>query len=243
MPNRKVICALDTSDLDDAVRTVRRLSPYVGAFKVGHALTLPNGLECLERLREAGATRIFLDLKFHDTPNSVARAVCQAAVYGVWMITLHIAGGPAMMVAAVEEARCCGEEARPLLVGVSVLTSLDEHTLNHDLGVPRTVEEHVVSLSKLAMDNDLDGVVSSAQEVRALRSALGGKAIIVTPGIRLPDAPHMDANQKRTGDAETVLADGANYLVLGRTLTNSDDPVRTLEKMGLPHVQGIGVWI
>ncbi len=163
MVNRKVICALDTPDLPEALCIVRRLSPYVGAFKIGHALTLPHGLDCMAELRDAGAERIFLDLKFHDTPNSVARAVCQAAGHGVWMLTLHIAGGPAMLHAAVEEANCNSDDRRPLLVGVSVLTSLDQRTITDDLGVSRTIEEHAVSLSRVAIAHDLDGVVCSSR--------------------------------------------------------------------------------
>ena len=124
--NRQVICALDTPHLDEAITTVSKLKSYVGAFKIGHALTLSHGLDVLEYLRDAGAGRIFLDLKFHDIPNSVALAVAEASKRGVWMMTLHISGGPAMMTAAVEEARSAGEDKRPLLVGVSVLTSLDE---------------------------------------------------------------------------------------------------------------------
>src|SRR5688572_29909245 len=126
---RKVICALDTSNLDEARSLVRRLAPHVGAFKIGHALTLPHGLEVIKRLQDEGANRIFLDLKFHDIPNSVALAVCEAAKANVWMLTLHISGGPAMLNAAVEEAQSCGEETAPMLVGVSVLTSLDQHVL------------------------------------------------------------------------------------------------------------------
>src|SRR5690606_25305157 len=104
---------------------VRRLAPRISRFKVGHALTLPHGLDVIAQLQDAGASKVFLDLKFHDIPNSVALAVREAARHRVWMMTLHIAGGPAMMTAAVEEARSFGEEQAPNLVGVSVLTSLD----------------------------------------------------------------------------------------------------------------------
>ncbi len=127
--NRKIICALDTGNLEEAISITRKLSPYVGAFKIGHALTLPHGLEVVQRLHDEGAERIFLDLKFHDIPNSVALAVREAAKAGVWMLTLHISGGPAMMTAAVEEAKYYGETAAPLLMGVAVLTSLDQHML------------------------------------------------------------------------------------------------------------------
>ena len=226
---RKIICALDTSDLDEAFRTVRQLKGHVRAFKIGHALTLNHGLSVIDRLRDVGADRIFLDLKFHDIPNSVGLAVREAARHGAWMVTVHVAGGPAMMSAAAEEARAFSDEDRPCIVGVTVLTSLDQHTLTDHLGVSRTVEEHMVYLSKLAVDCDLDGVVCSAHEIRALRLAVGPRGLIVTPGIRLSHGDVHD--QKRVGDAATALADGADYLVVGRALTGSPDPIATLERM------------
>ena len=226
---RKIICALDTHDIEEATRVVKRLAPHVGAFKIGHGLTLPYGLDVLDRLRDAGASRIFLDLKFHDIPNSVAIAVGEAARRGVWMMTLHISGGPAMLAASVAEAREWAEGSGPLLVGVSVLTSLDQHTITDHLGINRSIEDHMVYLSKLAMDVDLDGVVCSPQEVKAIRNAIG-HGIIVTPGIRLPDGEVHD--QKRVGDALPTLAAGADYLVIGRALSSSPDPEATLAKFG-----------
>jgi orotidine-5'-phosphate decarboxylase len=226
---RQVICALDTGDLEEALKITRRLSKFVSTFKIGHALTLPHGLEVVDRLKEAGAERIFLDLKFHDIPNSVALAVCEAAKHGVWMMTLHISGGPAMIQAAVEEANQCAVEKRPLLVGVSVLTSLDQHTLNSHLGVQRDLEDHMVALSQMGMNYELDGVVCSPNEVEKIRAAIG-HGIIVTPGIRLPGSDKHD--QVRTGDAASTLKNGANYLVIGRALIQSDDPDATLESFG-----------
>jgi orotidine-5'-phosphate decarboxylase len=229
--NKKVICALDTHDLNEAIETTRRLAPYVGAFKVGHALTLPNGLEVIDRLRDAGADRVFLDLKFHDIPNSVALAVCEAARRGVWMMTLHISGGPAMLTAAVEEAKACLEDKRPLLVGVSVLTSIDQHILTQNLGVTRSLEDQMVALSRMAIDYDLDGVVCSPNEVTAIRSAIGHNGVIVTPGIRLPNADLHD--QKRVGEAKKAIEHGADYLVIGRALIQSPDIEKTFAEMGL----------
>lgn len=227
---RKVICALDTGDLNEAIATTRRLAPFVGAFKIGHALTLPYGLDVIQRLQDVGATRIFLDLKFHDIPNSVALAVREAAKHNVWMMTLHIAGGPAMMTAAVEEARACGEETCPMLVGVSVLTSLDQHVLTDHLGVERSLEQHMVYLSRLAIDCGLDGVVCSTHEIESVREAIGHSGVIVTPGIRLPHAETQD--QRRVGDARDALAKGADYLVIGRALTATGDIEATLEQFG-----------
>lgn len=223
-----VICAIDTSDLDVALAHVRRLSPSIKCFKIGHGLTLAHGLDVIDRIKEAGACRIFLDLKFHDIPNSVAVAVKEATKRGVWMMTVHLAGGPAMLMAAMEEAKSRGEDA-PLVVGVSVLTSIDQEMLNRDLGVPRTIEDHMVSLSQMGMDCGIDGVVCSAHEVTRMRHELGREAVLVTPGIRLGGHDHHD--QKRVGDAKQALEDGANYLVVGRALTAGDDVAQALEQL------------
>src|SRR5579885_3039649 len=228
---RKVICALDTPDLDEAQKIIRKLADKVGAFKIGHSLTLPHGLNVVSKLHDAGASRIFLDLKFHDIPNSVALAVAEAAKRGVWMLTLHISGGPAMMTAAAEEARAYAAENAPLLMGVSVLTSLDEHMLRTDLGVNRSIEEHMVILSKMAIDFGLDGVICSPHEVKAIRDKIGHQALIVTPGIRLPSGEQHD--QKRVASAAQALDNGANYLVIGRALIDSPDPDEILERFGL----------
>lgn len=226
---RKVICALDTGDLDEARSITRKLAPFVGAFKVGHALTLQHGLEVLNSLQDAGANRVFLDLKFHDIPNSVALAVREATKRGVWMMTLHISGGEAMMSAAVEEARAHSEEAGPLLVGVSVLTSLDERALGQ-LGVNRPLPEHAVELSELAIRCGLDGVVCSPHEIAPIRQAIGNRGVIVTPGIRLQQGDVHD--QRRVGSAMQALSDGADYLVIGRALTESENVESTLAELG-----------
>ncbi len=227
--NRKIICALDVTDLDQAIAVTRRLAPHVGAFKIGHALTLNHGLSVIARLREVGADRVFLDLKFHDIPNSVALAVRQAARFGAWMVTLHTSGGPAMMSAAVEEARSGADEEAPLLVGVSVLTSLDETVLQRDLGVHRTLEQQMIALSGLALDSGLDGVVCSPREIAPLREAYGHRPVIVTPGIRLSGGESHD--QVRTGSATQALTDGADYLVIGRALTESAEIEQALERL------------
>jgi orotidine-5'-phosphate decarboxylase len=227
---RKIICALDTGSLTEAKETVRRLAPYSGAFKVGYALTLQNGLDVIDILKDEGAERIFLDLKFHDIPNSVGRAVREASRRGVWMMTLHIAGGPAMVTAAVEEAKSLGPEKAPMLLGVSVLTSLDQHVLSEHLGIGRTIEEHMVYLSRLGVDCGLDGVVCSVHEIKAIRAAIG-HSVIVTPGIRGSGAEKQD--QQRVGDARSALDSGADYLVIGRALTDAQNPLEALKALGL----------
>lgn len=233
MSARKIICALDTGDLTEALRIVRRLTPRITRFKIGHALTLPFGLDVITQLQDAGAERIFLDLKFHDIPNSVALAVREAARHHVWMMTVHISGGPAMLTAAVEEARSFGDEDAPNLVGVSVLTSLDQHVITDHLGISRSIEEHMVYLSRLAIDCGLDGVVCSPEEVKAIRKAIG-HGMIVTPGIRLPQGSTHD--QKRVGSADKALADGADYLVIGRALSECEDLEETLMGLGIEAV-------
>lgn len=228
--DRRIICALDYTDLGEAIAVIDRVKPYVGAFKIGHGLVLQHGLDVLARLRDHGVDRVFLDLKFHDIPNSVGIAVRHAARNGVWMMTLHISGGPAMITAAVEESKACSEDVAPLLVGVSVLTSLDRHVLQDHLGVSRTLEEQVASLSSLGTECGLDGVVCSVHEARAIREAIGHK-IIVTPGIRPVSGDVGD--QARVGDGRDALSAGADYLVIGRALTAAADPARALAAMGL----------
>lgn len=228
---RRVICALDTANLDEALSAARQLAPHVGAIKIGHALTLQYGLEVIKMFQDVGIARIFLDLKFHDIPNSVALAVREAARYKVWMLTLHIAGGPAMMTAAVEEAQYYGEDEAPLLIGVSVLTSLDQHTITDHLGIGRTIDQHMVYLSKLAVDCGLDGVVSSPHEVRSIRTEIGHAPVLVCPGIR-PEGSAMH-DQKRVGTARQALDDGADYLVVGRALAGSRDICQALASLGL----------
>lgn len=226
---KKIICALDTSSIDEAQSLVRKLSSHVGAFKIGHALTLVHGLDAVQRLQDAGADRIFLDLKFHDIPNSVAIAVREAARRSVWMTTVHLSGGSAMLAAAMEEARSADQPT--LIMGVSVLTSIDERMLTTELGIGRSVAEQMLLLSHLADATDLDGVISSPHEVSPLRAALGPGRVIAVPGIRPAGTAHHD--QKRVGSARQALDDGADYLVIGRALTGAEEPATVIEALEL----------
>ncbi|HTQ09524.1 MAG TPA: orotidine-5'-phosphate decarboxylase [Fimbriimonadaceae bacterium] len=228
---RQLICALDTDDLEEALRIIRRVSAHVGAFKIGHGLALPYGLEVVERLRDAGANRIFLDLKLHDAPDVVAAAVREAARWGVWMMTLHISGGPAMIQAAVEEANQVNIERRPLLIGISVLSSIDQRTLSNRLGITGGLTDYVVRLSRLGMDYELDGVTCPPAEVGVVRAAIG-HGIIVCRGIR----PTGDAVE--AGEGGTPLLEGANYIILGRALVDSPDPSAVLSSFGLGRLGG-----
>ncbi len=210
----QIICALDTSDLAVATKTVQKLSPSIKHFKIGHSLTLAHSLSVIATLQDAGAEKIFLDLKFHDIPNTVAGAVAEAAKYGVWMTTLHTSGGADMMKAAADV------QDRPLLLGVSVLTSLDEVSLAQ-VGVSRTVEDQMSRMSSMAIKCGIDGLISSPLEISLLRSELGVKPLIVTPGIRLPGGESHD--QKRFATPQQAIADGASYLVIGRALSEAED--------------------
>lgn len=218
----KIICALDTSDITLATQTVQRLAPRISRFKVGHSLTLAHGLDVIQRLQDAGASHIFLDLKFHDIPNTVALAVAEAAKRNVWMTTLHTVGGAEMMRTAANVPD------RPLLMGVSVLTSLDEDALR-SIGVEKSVEAHMTSLAKLAIAQGIDGLISSPHEVPSLRSELGPEPLIVTPGIRLEGGATHD--QKRIATPRASLDAGASYLVIGRALTEAEDLDETLTKL------------
>jgi orotidine-5'-phosphate decarboxylase len=229
--NTHLIAAIDTPEVSEAMETVRRLKDHVFAFKIGHALVLPNGLGIIDTLRDAGGYRIFLDMKFHDIPNSVALGVYEAARHGVWMMTVHASGGAAMMAAAVEAVRDANPEIPPCLVAVTVLTSVDERTLNEQIGVARTVKEQVLHLAKQAVNCDLDGVVCSGSDVEMLRHELGHEPILVTPGIRAAGGGADD--QKRVSTGGEALRLGANYLVIGRALTGAADPEKALAALDL----------
>jgi orotidine-5'-phosphate decarboxylase len=229
--NTHLIAAIDTPNVQEAIDTVRRLKDHVFAFKIGHALVLPNGLGIIDTLRDAGAFRVFLDMKFHDIPNSVALGVYEAARHGVWMMTVHASGGKAMMVAAVEAVRDANPEIPPCLVAVTVLTSVDQEALSDQLGVERTVHAQVKHLARLAMQSELDGVVCSGTDVEMLRAELGHEPILVTPGIRPSGAGAQD--QKRVSTGGESLRLGANYLVVGRALTGAEDPEKALAALDL----------
>ncbi|MEN3002227.1 MAG: orotidine-5'-phosphate decarboxylase [Armatimonadota bacterium] len=210
---RRVILALDTTEIDQACAWVQRFRDRVHAFKVGSALILRYGLDGLELLRQAGATRLFLDMKFHDIPHAVALAVRQAAERGVWMLTLHLSGGREMLQAA--RTAVANLAMPPLLMGVTVLTSLDAPALK-ELGIPRTPRAYALRLAQLAYNCQLDGVIASPQEIASLRRRFPPPFLIVTPGIRPAGVPAAD--QKRVATPEEALRWGADYLVMGRAL-------------------------
>lgn len=209
----RTILALDTPNLGQACEWVQQYRGRVYAFKIGGALALGHGLPIVRTLREAGAERVFLDLKFHDIPHAVALAVRQAAEFGVWMLTLHCAGGLEMLQAA--RAAVADYPTPPLLMGVTVLTSLDADALRA-VGVPRTPRAQALRLAQLAHTAGLDGVIASPWEVRMLRRRILAPFLIVTPGVR--PAGYDSDDQKRVATPEQALQWGADYIVMGRAL-------------------------
>lgn len=226
----RVIIALDFADPAQAIALVDRLDPAGCALKVGKALFVSAGPEPVRRMIERGF-RVFLDLKFHDIPNTVAQACAAATRLGVWMIDVHASGGRAMLVAArdaVARAAADCRQPRPLLVAVTVLTSLDARDLG-ELGIADAPEAEVLRLARLAAGCGLDGVVCSAAEAAALRRALGGEFKLVTAGIR-PAGSAAD-DQARVVTPEAALANGADFLVIGRPITQAPDPLAALARI------------
>jgi orotidine-5'-phosphate decarboxylase len=220
-PAQHLIIALDVDSFDDARRLVGALGPHAGWFKIGPVLFTREGPRVCALVREAGA-RLFLDLKFHDIPNTVRGAVKSALALGADMITLHASGGAAMLRAARQAAEESGRRDA-ILVGVTVLTHLSEAEFNATFASGRAVGESVLALARVARDGGMDGVVASAQELPAIRRALGREFVVVTPGIRLPDAKRDD--QTRIVTPEQAIRDGADYLVVGRPIIAAKDPV------------------
>jgi orotidine-5'-phosphate decarboxylase len=226
----RLLVALDVDSLEDAAALLNGLRGVVTGCKIGSQLFTAAGPAAVELARKRDF-RVFLDLKFHDIPNTVAGAVREATRLGVFMLNVHASGGVAMMRAAAESARSAAAELkvpRPLVLGVTVLTSLDRRALATEVGVPSTVERHVVDLADRAREAGLDGVVASPQEIRVLRLALGPRWVIVTPGVRPSERADatgsMRDDQARTATPAAAVAAGADYLVVGRPITQAPDP-------------------
>jgi len=219
----KLIVALDVPDLAAAWRMARRLAGHVGMFKVGSQLFVAAGPRVVEKLAGFGA-RIFLDLKFHDIPNTVVGAVRAAAgLPGVRLINVHALGGLEMMRVA---RAALGGRRRPRLIAVTVLTSQDRASLRRT-GIAAPPLAQALKLARLARQAGLDGVVASAQEVRAIRRACGSKFLVVVPGVRPGGARRGD--QARVATPAEAIRAGADYIVVGRPITEARDPVRAAE--------------
>ncbi len=220
--NPRIIVPLDFSDAQQALDLVTKLHPDLCRLKVGKELFTRAGPSLVEQLVGKGFD-VFLDLKFHDIPNTVAKACAVAADLGVWMVNVHASGGTQMMSMAREAIE--KKSHQPLLIGVTILTSMNQEALA-ELGVQCSVEEQVLRLAKLTDAAGLDGVVCSAQEVTMLRDKLSGSFKLVTPGIR-PGGTDNDDQKRVMTPAQAIIA-GSDYLVIGRPITQAADPIQTL---------------
>lgn len=225
MNNSPFIVAFDCVDLNAAKKLAGQLSPSMCRAKVGKELFTAVGMPVVDMLHKQGY-EVFLDLKFHDIPNTVNKAVTSAVNAGVWMVNVHASGGALMMNAAKEAIVSANSDT--LLIAVTVLTSMTEAELK-PLGVMRSLKEQVSVLANSAKEQGLDGVVCSAREAANLRKQCGEDFLLVTPGIRPQDAPIDD--QRRTCTPLEALDNGSNYLVIGRPVTQVDEPGLALEKL------------
>jgi orotidine-5'-phosphate decarboxylase len=226
MTNAELAVALDVGSADEIPGVLDRLPDTIRWYKVGLELYTAAGPAALRVLQERNK-KIFLDLKLHDIPNTVAGAVRSASKLGVHLVTVHAVGGKAMLKAAADAAREAGD-ARLRLVAVTTLTSLAQDDL-HDLGIQRTVPEQALELGKLALGNGIDGLVCSVHEAEALRKQFGPDPILVTPGIRLPGESVGD--QKRVATPDEAVRRGSSLLVVGRSLLQAPDPRATAERI------------
>jgi len=222
MIDPRVIVALDYPDARSAVELASRLDPKLCRLKVGKELYTAAGPSLIEKLRASGFG-VFLDLKFHDIPSTVAGACVAAAELDVWMINVHALGGRAMMEAA--RAALSRRRAPPKLVAVTLLTSMGVTDME-EIGLAGGPQEAVLRLARMTQACGLDGVVCSAQETAALRRQLGGEFCLVTPGIRPAGAPQDD--QERVATPRQAIAGGADYIVIGRPITRASDPLAAL---------------
>jgi len=219
-----VFCALDTTDLDAGAALAASLAGAVGGLKLGKEFFTSHGPEGVRRLTAAGDLPLFLDLKFHDIPNTVSGAVRAACPMSPYLMTIHAGGGPAMIAAAAEaatEGAQAAGVARPNILAVTVLTSMDQADLNA-VGVADAPSDQVRRLAALARENGADGVVCSPHEIETLRADLGGEFLLVVPGIRPAGADAGD--QKRIMTPSQAMALGASHLVIGRPITQAPDP-------------------
>ncbi|MDM3872082.1 orotidine-5'-phosphate decarboxylase [Porticoccus sp. W117] len=223
----KIIVALDYNNPDSVYELVDRLEPSLCRLKVGKELFTVTGPELVRNLVGKGFD-VFLDLKFHDIPNTTANAVAAAADLGVWMVNVHASGGSKMMAAA--KAKLEGQSSDTLLIGVTVLTSMSAEDVS-EIGVSRSPAEQVLHLAGLAKQSGLDGVVCSAQEASSLKAAYGKDFQLVTPGIR--PAGSSAGDQQRIVTPKQAITNGSDYLVIGRPITQAQNPVLELERLSI----------
>ncbi len=223
----KVIVALDTSEEETALNLVKLLKNKISTFKVGLELFCSQGPSIVKKITNEGC-KVFLDLKFHDIPNTVAGAARAAAKTGAYMFNVHASGGREMMEKAREAANQIDSDTKPIILGVTVLTSIDQKDLI-DINITESPINQVITLAKLTKESGLDGVVASPKEISAIRKATGEDFLIVTPGVRPTWAAKGD--QKRVMTPAEALDVGASYIVVGRPVTAARDPVEALDKL------------
>ena len=222
-----IITALDYDNSIAALEFVDRINPELTRLKVGKELFTRAGPQFVEQLQARGFD-VFLDLKFHDIPNTVAGALSAAASLGVWMVNVHAAGGPRMLDAARKAIPAYTQSGGTRLIAVTVLTSMDDAELQ-SVGVSHTAQDQVKKLTQLSVDHGLDGVVCSAQEVSHIRSFVPSSFLTVTPGVRPAVGSVSGDDQRRTMTPQEAAQAGSDYLVIGRPITQSDNPVESLQ--------------
>ena len=237
-PKDRICLALDVPNLITARRLVEKLKDHVGVYKVGKELFTAVGPQIVREINNLGG-KVFLDLKYHDIPNTAAKAGEAATELGVFMFNVHASGGFEMMEAVAEAVRnkamLLGKQ-RPLVLAVTVLTSIDQEKMNIELNIDGDVEKQVVHLALLAQKAGLDGVVCSPKEIKAIRQACGQDFVIVTPGIR-PAWSTID-DQKRITTPRQAVEAGADYMVIGRPIRNANDKEGAAQKI-LDEIEGI----
>lgn len=222
----KIIVALDYADADSAIQFIDQISPALCRVKIGKELFTAAGPELVKAIVARGYD-VFLDLKFHDIPNTVNKAITAAAHLGVWMVNVHALGGGDMLLAAKQAVDDFDGQA-PHLIAVSILTSTNQQGLQQ-IGIQKTPAQAVIDLTALSLECGLDGMVCSALEVEAIRSQFGVKPLLVTPGIRPEGSDSND--QQRVMTPQQAIASGSSYLVIGRPITAHADPVAQLESI------------
>ncbi|MBN3859840.1 orotidine-5'-phosphate decarboxylase [Neisseriaceae bacterium PsAf] len=222
-----IIVALDFPSEEQAITFIRRLDPSLCKIKIGNELFTTTGRKFVESLVTQGF-KIFLDLKYHDIPNTVQRACQVAANMGVWMVNVHTSGGRRMMEAAANGLANLAH--KPSLIGVTILTSMDESDL-HELGIHKSIDQEILYLASLAQNSGLDGVVCSTHEVKQIKKQLGQSFITVTPGIRLQDTNTHD--QKRIMTPKEAIEVGTDYMVIGRSITQTKNPLEIIYDIDL----------
>lgn len=231
--SEKIILALDVSEHNRAIELVEKFKDYVGIFKVGPELFISSGPKIIQDINNKGK-KVFLDLKFHDIPNTVSKSAVLATRLGVYMFNVHVSGGSEMLKKCRDSVvEICLKENldRPKILGVTVLTSITKDILTNELGIPYSLRTHVKHLSIIAFKAGLDGVIASPKEAAMIKNHCGKGFLVVTPGIRpswtLPD------DQKRTMTPKEAMKEGADYLVIGRGILQHADPLKAIELINL----------